>query len=320
MVAGGDDGLRLSEDLHLDSLGRVQLQSLLEQRLGVELDDDAIAAVRTLGELRALAQVPGAPSSVSPMAEAVPARPPTAEDIYPRWPWSSPVRWLRVVFVEMLMRPLVWAIAAPKVVHAASEMPDGPMLIVCNHVTAYDGALIIYALPPRLRRRLANAMSGEMLLDFRRGRGQGNMVANLLARPAYWLVTALFNVFPLPRMRGFRRSFAHAGEAMDRGYSVLIFPEGTRSKSGEMQRFRPGIGLLAQESRVPIVPVGLVGLGRSTKKRVRSRKIEVRFGEAVSFDEAMGPGALTAMLEARVRQLCSGVIASGSGDDGKSGS
>ena len=320
MVAGGDDRLRLSEDLHLDSLGRVQLQSLLEQRLGVELEDDAIAAVRTLGELRALAQVPGAPSSVSPMAAAVPARPPTAEDVYPRWPWSSPVRWLRVVFVEMLMRPLVWAIAAPKVVHAASEMPDGPMLIVCNHVTAYDGALIIYALPPRLRRRLANAMSGEMLLDFRRGRGQGNMVANLLARPAYWLVTALFNVFPLPRMRGFRRSFAHAGEAMDRGYSVLIFPEGTRSRSGEMQRFRPGIGLLAQESRVPIVPVGLVGLGRSTKKRVRSRKIEVRFGEAVSFDEAMGPGALTAMLEARVRQLCSGVIVSGSGGDGKSGS
>ena len=87
-----------------------------------------------------------------------------------------------------------------------------------------------------------------------------------------------------------------------------------------MQRFRPGIGLLAQESRVPVVPVGLVGLGRSTKKRVRSRKIEVRFGEAVSFDEAMGPGALTAMLEARVRQLCSGVIVSGSGGDGKSGS
>ena len=304
---GGDDTLRLSEDLHLDSLGRVQLQSLLEQRLGIELDDDAIATVQTLGELRALLQLPGAGSS-GVMAPAEAPQAPAAEDVYPHWPWSWPVHWLRAAFVEIVMRPLVWAIAAPKVVHfpqAARDTPmlDGPMLIVCNHVTAYDGALILYALPPKLRRRLAIATSGEMLLDFRRGRGQGNAVANLLARPAYWLVTALFNVFPLPRIRGFRRSFAHAGEAMDQGYSVLIFPEGTRSRSGEMQRFRPGIGLLAEESRVPVMPVALVGLGRSTKKLVRSRKIEVRFGEAVIFDEAMQPGALTDALEGRVRQL-----------------
>jgi len=59
-VAGGNDSLRLSEDIHLDSLGRVQLQSLLEQRLGVELDDDAVATVQTLGELRSLLQAPSA--------------------------------------------------------------------------------------------------------------------------------------------------------------------------------------------------------------------------------------------------------------------
>ena len=48
-VSGMGMGLRLSEDLHLDSLGRVQLQSMLEQRLGVELEDDAIAGVETAG-------------------------------------------------------------------------------------------------------------------------------------------------------------------------------------------------------------------------------------------------------------------------------
>ncbi len=48
------DGARLSEDLHLDSLARVQLQSLMESRLGVEISDDAIAQVKTLGELRRL--------------------------------------------------------------------------------------------------------------------------------------------------------------------------------------------------------------------------------------------------------------------------
>ena len=66
---------------------------------------------------------------------------------------------------------------------------------------------------------------------------------------AYLLVTALYNVFPLPRRRDFQRSFAHAGEALDRGFNVLVFPEGTRSDAGELARFRPGIGLLAKQSR-----------------------------------------------------------------------
>ncbi len=51
---GASDALRLTEDLHLDSLGRVQLQSALESRMGVEVADDAIASVGTVGELRGL--------------------------------------------------------------------------------------------------------------------------------------------------------------------------------------------------------------------------------------------------------------------------
>jgi long-chain acyl-CoA synthetase len=124
---------------------------------------------------------------------------------------------------------------------------------------------------------------------------------------AYWLLTELFNVFPLPRARGFRRSFAHAGEAMDRGYSVLIFPEGTRSRDGRLHAFRPGIGLLATESRAPIVPVALVGLGElraSGERWFRSGKIEVRIGQAIpAAEEESGPAEITAGLEEAVRGL-----------------
>jgi long-chain acyl-CoA synthetase len=147
-------------------------------------------------------------------------------------------------------------------------------------------------------------MSGEMLMDLRRGRNQGNAVVNLLAPAGYWLVTALFNVFPLPRLRGFQRSFAFAGEAMDRGYSVLIFPEGTRSRDGEFHSFRAGIGLLALQSGVPVVPVALVGLGEMRKTRwFRSGRLEVRVGEAIQVAEGMEPARVTAMLEASLRGL-----------------
>ena len=148
-------------------------------------------------------------------------------------------------------------------------------------------------------------MSGEMLLDLRKGQNQGSVVDNFFAPAAYWLVVTLFNVFPLPRRRGFRRSFAHAGEAMDTGYSVMIFPEGTRSGDGKLQRFRSGIGLLAQESHVPVMPVALIGLGEMRRKRrwVRSGKLEIRVGKVISVDESARPAELTARFEESVRGL-----------------
>jgi long-chain acyl-CoA synthetase len=330
-LSDANDRLRLSEDMHLDSLGRVQLQSVLEQGLGLELEDDAVAGVETLGDLRALLErevgaglSSSTENAVQPnLAVMSPAEVPesalpgqigspkvrdarTSEHVYPRWPWKWPIRAIRVVFLELVMRPLVWLLAAPRVVRETVELPSGPILLISNHVTAYDGALILYALPGRLRRRVAAAMSGEMLLDLRRGRNQPSAVQNLLAPGAYWLVTALFNVFPLPRLRGFQRSFAHAGEAMDRGYSVLIFPEGTRSADGEMQSFRAGIGLLALQSRLPVVPVALIGLGemRGGKSRwFRSGQLEMRLGEAIAVQEGADPAQLTARFEEAVRQL-----------------
>jgi long-chain acyl-CoA synthetase len=204
------------------------------------------------------------------------------------------------------VRPLVSFLAAPKIVREQDTYPKGPLLIIANHVTAYDGALVLYALPPKLRRHVASAMSGEMLVDLRRGRNQGNWFLNLLAPFGYWLLTALFNVFPLPRSRGFRRSFAHAGEAMDHGYSVLIFPEGSRTLDGRMHSFRPGIGLLAKESAVPILPVALVGLGAlrvAGRGWFRSGKLTIRVGEVMQLDATEDANQVTHHLEHALRNL-----------------
>jgi long-chain acyl-CoA synthetase len=311
-ATGSDDQLRLSEDLHLDSLGRVQLQSALEQRLGVEVEDDAIVAAKTLGELRAIVQADSFPplggtaSYATEIAEATPRPPAVEEHSYPRWPWSWPVQAIRAAFIEFGMRPLVWLLAAPRVTRRTTKLPDGPFLIISNHVTEYDGALVLYALPGRLRRRVACAMSGEMLLDFRRSRNQQSVLRNLFAPMAYVLITALFNVFPLPRLRGFRKSFAHAGEAMDRGYSVLIFPEGTRSRDGKLAHFRPGIGLLALESNVPVLPVALLGLGEMREGKVgwfRSGRLQVRVGDIIADSPGTDSAELALRLEESVRRL-----------------
>lgn len=322
----GDDA-RLSEDLHLDSLARVQLQSLMESRLGLEISDDAIAQVKTLGELRrfagaeaatpaprvqaatteaALASEAAATVRIDPEPVRQASRATPREVLsYWRWPWAWPMQVVRVSFLELIAQPLIRLLAKPRVVLTTQMIPDGPMLIIGNHVTAYDGPLILYALPGRVRRRVAVAMSGELLQDLRRGRAQGNAVVNALAPIGYWLITALYNVFPLPRLRGFRRSFAHAGEAMDRGYSVMVFPEGHRSETGVLQRFREGTGLLAKESQVPVLPVALRGLGelKASGRWMRSGKLEVRVGGPVKLGPEATAAEWTAALETAVRGL-----------------
>jgi long-chain acyl-CoA synthetase len=331
------DELRLTEDLQLDSLGRVQLAAALEERLGIEPQGGALERAETLGELRALVtgEAEGTQASsrrppersqmglaLSISAESAgeyesqPAfgqqQPNAAPDkyIYPRWPWLRPFQWLRVAFIEVVERPLVWLLAHPRVV--APELPhaDQPMLIIANHVTAYDGALVQYALPGTMRRRIAVAMAGEMLEDYRHFRNPDRAPGKWGFFPIgplfYLLLTALFNVFPLPRRRNFQRSFAHAGAAMDRGYNVMVFPEGTRSAEGKLARFRGGIGLLARQSGAMVLPVGIRGLGElkaAGRGWFRSGKIEVHVGKPLRFAPEETETAITEQLHAEVERL-----------------
>lgn len=332
---GAGDELRLTEDLHLDSLGRVQLAAAIEERLG-ELSESALLEnVPTLGELRRLIaggdrglrtqtgsweELAASAQSESAASESGSAPPPRttvetgpARYIYPHWPWWKPFQWARAAFIEAALRPLTWLLASPRIVAPATpdvEAAGEPMLIVANHVTAYDAPLVQYALPGQMRRRLAVAMSGEMLENFRHARNpeSGPKYRHFypLGPAAYVLVTALFNVFPLPQLRNFQESFAHAGRAMDRGFNVLVFPEGARSALGKLARFRPGIGLLAKQCGAVVLPVAIRGLGElkaGQRGWLRSGKIEVRIGEPIRFAPAESEAAITARLHDEVMKL-----------------
>jgi long-chain acyl-CoA synthetase len=330
---GVGDELRLTEDLHLDSLGRVQLAAAIEERLGIATGNGLWDHAQTLGDLRRLfsaepkAQEPasrpqGAPSFSQPSAERVgdhdprPAQlsppAPLKNYLYPHWPWWPPFRWLRVAFIEAVMRPLVWLLAKPRVVSSTPLEYAEPMLIIANHVTSFDGPFLEYALPPSIRRRIAVAMSGEMLEDYRHFRNADRLTTKakfFAPGPLFYvLLTALFNVFPLPKQRNFQRSFAHTGEALDNGMHVLLFPEGTRSAEGQLARFRPGIGLLVKQSFAPVLPMAIRGLGElktGSRGWFRSGTVEVRIGEPIRFSPMDSETSITAKLHAAVEKLLS---------------
>ena len=295
------DGARLSEDMRLDSLGRVELQSALEARFGIPIGDTDFQEIQTLGELRELLK------DTTPPAGSVRAPPPLHDQhIYPQWPWTRLAAAVRTVFLEGIAMPLVELLAAPEVKRDWTREPDAPLLIVANHVTLYDVPILLYGLGRRTRQRVAVAMAGEMLLDWRRARRQGNWFLNLLAPAGYYLVSALFNVFPLPQSGDFRPSFEHAARAMDRGFHVLVFPEGRRTPDGQMHAFQRGSGLLWKELQCDALPVYLRGLWElkaTHAKWFRSGRIRTQVGEVITLIPETDPAAATTLLEEHVRSL-----------------
>jgi long-chain acyl-CoA synthetase len=196
--------------------------------------------------------------------------------------------------------PLLRFLAKPKAQTHVSKYPSSPLFIVANHVTSYDVPFVLHALPGHVRRRAAVAMSGEMILDWRRARKQGHWFLNLVAPIEYILVTGLFNVFPLPQFSGFRRSFQHAGEAIDHGYSVIVFPEGRRSDDGTPQPFMKGAGLLWKELGTPALAVRIEGLGEikaGHSRWFRTGTITTTVRQLLPPERAKSPEELTRMLE-----------------------
>jgi long-chain acyl-CoA synthetase len=307
------DQSRLREDIGLDSLGLVELQSALEQRFAVEIPEDAWQQARTVGDLRGFIQSqprisPSEPAA--PVTSASPAQVPVSRQavdttIYPRWPWSPPIRWLRVAFLECISIPLTRLLLTPRV-ERPPIVARKPMLIVGNHVTAFDVPIMLYGLPAHIRRHTAVAMAGGLLTGWRHARVERHAWSRLLTPLAYWLLTALFNVFPLPQGAGFRRSFAHAGAALDHGMSVILFPEGRRSADGTLGSFQTGIGLLARDSAAPVLPVATTGLGELKQRRrrwFRSGTVTSRVGEPITIGARESPQEFTARLEARMREM-----------------
>src|ERR1700737_3811725 len=182
----------------------------------------------------------------------------------------------------------------------------GPVLVVSNHVIYLDVGFVLASLPPRLRHKLAVAMGGERLAEMRRPPREWFFLRRWLHRTNYCLVVALFNVFPLPKRSGFRESFRFAGDLVDRGWSVLVFPEGDMTADGKLQPFRAGIGLLANNLKLPVVPIRIDGAYEIREARSRFNRpgrIRVHIGRPVEFPAASDPQQIARDLERRVAAL-----------------
>ena len=282
----------LETDLNLSSLDRVELLGALEDRYQVDLSETRFAAVKTVGDLERMLQG---------------KLPPRASYHYPAWAQRWPTTWVRLVTHYLLLRPAVFLLGWPRITGRENLRGlRGPVLVVCNHIDDVDVGFVLTALPARFRHRLATATGGEALEGLRTPPRDRSLLGRVYDRVKWILGVSLLNLFPLPREAGFRESFAFAGESVDRGYSILLFPEGRHTTDGKVGPFRAGVGLLANNLAIPIVPLridGLFELKKAKKKFARPGKIQVKIGAPVRFSPDSAPERISAELRKTVENL-----------------
>jgi long-chain acyl-CoA synthetase len=179
------------------------------------------------------------------------------------------------------------------------------VIFASNHQSFMDGPVIMAALPPRWRFRVAPAMGKEMFAAhfFPAQHGRVAWFTNSLN---YYLAVFFFNAFPLPqREAGARQTLRYIGEVLAGGDSLLIFPEGRRSETGAIDAFRPGIGMIASKLGAPVVPVRIDGLQHVLgvgARMARPGRVRVDFGAPLRL---VGEDyeALARTVEAAVRAL-----------------
>jgi long-chain acyl-CoA synthetase len=211
---------------------------------------------------------------------------------FPTWPRWRAVQWLRHVLTSCLVFPFL-RIGYSVEVRGRERLAtvQQPCLIISNHNMHVDSALLLRSMPPAFRRRVAIAAAASDIY--------GNRVRGFTA-------SLLGNAFPFAKEgSGVRESLEYVAKMLGEGWNVLLFPEGKLTVIGPMQPFKSGIGLLAIETRVPVVPLRIDVLRPGFYEgkwwpHPRAR-VRVSIGEPIRLEPGTSYHEATARLEAAVR-------------------
>ena len=272
-------GARIASDLGLDSLGKVELLSLIEEELGAYIDDAELDPDATLAELQAMVD-----------AAAGAKR---EEGIF-GWPLNPVVRAIGIG-LQQTVGQLLLSIFYRRRTTGLENLRGlrGPVLFTPNHHMHNDNAPIICAIPLGWRWKMSVAAAQDSIFDTK----WHGFLAGLLG-----------NAFPVNREGAARRSLELLGARLDRGFSILIYPEGKMTVDGPLQPFKSGTGLVAILGAVSVVPMRL-------KVHQHSRvdmdapgmpwrgDLEIVFGKPLRFGPDADPTEATEQVRAAVEAL-----------------
>ena len=165
-----------------------------------------------------------------------------------------------------------------------------PALIIANHTSHFDTAIALDVLPGRIYNRTAVVAAADRFYTQR-------------LKSAWYSLR--YNAFPITRGGG-RAALSYSEWLLQNGWSLLIFPEGTRSKTGDLLPFHPGPAILALGQHVPVLPIYMEGASNilpPKTKRSHPAAVKVRIGEPIAFAEGTTIPEANRQMEDAVRAL-----------------
>ncbi|MEO5704190.1 MAG: lysophospholipid acyltransferase family protein [Candidatus Limnocylindrales bacterium] len=206
------------------------------------------------------------------------------------WQFSGAASLAREATARLFGPVFGWYMRGPRVLGAEhlAELEE-PVIVCPTHASHLDTSALRLALGPQYRRRLAPAVAADYFG----------------ANRVRWFFAAWLGAFQFVRSVS-PDSMAAAEALLARGWNILVFPEGTRTRTGDIGRFKPGVGLIAQRSGRPVLPVLITGTHEILPpgaKRPRRGTVVVTFGSPISVAEGEDVRHFVARLDAAVRAL-----------------
>lgn len=292
---------RLQAELGIDSLEWMTVTVEVGERTGFELSEAAIAEIKTVRDL--LAQVAAGDAAASKEFGGQPLEHPEAvlSDAQQRWLKPPGVVLQRLQRALFGLNRLVLKLLFDLQVTGLDQLPEKPCVFAPNHLSALDPPAIAAVLPQ------------DVLIRTWWGGWTGIAFGNRLTR----LGSRLTNVVPVDPERAAISSLAFGAAVVRAERSLVWFPEGRRAQEGEIESFKPGIGLVLSRYPVPVVPILIEGTGRLLpigRWLPRRGTIRLTFGRPLDPGELIdderdaqeNAKAITARLEQAVRDLRSG--------------
>lgn len=173
-----------------------------------------------------------------------------------------------------------------------------PVLFASNHTSHIDTHVIMDVLPTSIRKKTAVAAAFDHFAD-----ADGKSIRKRIIQV---LVASLWNAFSIERRKSPLRSIRTMQSLLEHGWSIVIYPEGTRSRSGDIARFKPGLAVVAKKSNRPVIPIcvtgGLTVLPEATYIPKRG-KLRISFGKPLYFDESDTSESFMERVEQSVRAM-----------------
>lgn len=270
---------KLSTDLGLDSLSLVDLIIQLESQYRTQIDEAKIHSNTNIAQLEKLITIS---KNVKP--------PPPLSSFYHTWPMRLLGRSIYSMIQHTFINRKIRVTIKDKIPTIAKNKPT---IFIANHTSHLDTFAILATLPPYFKKRLIIAAAYDYFFGKNKKR---NFIMNPLVLP----------MLPFHRKTYFSENLKNIGESFRQGRHLLIFPEGTRSRTGQLGSFKPGIAMIVKEIKAQVVPIYIQGayeLWPACQDKPRKGSIAVRYGDPISFSDDCSLEAITNSLQERIISL-----------------